>query len=85
MNLFQVVDIGKNHYSVVIEQPLGSLYVNSRIFKVTIVVNTLSIKLLMSEATNKLTNDIEQSMQTSRFPVYLYETVLSAVRYSSLA
>ena len=28
MNLFPVVDIGKNHYSVVIEQPLGSLYVN---------------------------------------------------------
>ena len=30
MNLFQVVDIGKNHYSAVIEQPLGSLYVNFR-------------------------------------------------------
>ena len=28
LNLFQVVDIGKNHYSIVIEQPLGSLYVN---------------------------------------------------------
>ena len=54
MNLFQVVDIGKNHYSVVIEQPLGSLYVNFKeIFKVTIVVYTLSIKLLMSEATHE--------------------------------
>ena len=28
MNLFHVVDIGKNHYSVVIEQSVGNLYVD---------------------------------------------------------